>query len=188
MNYHGNPLSDRTAPDSYMANLEGMILFENDQLDEARAAFEEALRIDPVHAEALNNLGRLAALRGNLATAHDLYARAIAANPLQAASYFQLEEFYREAGDSRAALEVLARLETAREGRVGDIAGRLAYRRAFHASALGDPDRAISLLEESVRREPDRLVSWRTLAILYRSQGREAEAQNAEQRATAARR
>ena len=127
-------------------------------------------------------------MRGNIATAHNYYGRAIAANPLQAASYFQLEEIYRDAGDSHAALEVLDRLETGREGRVSDIAGRLAYRRAFHVSALGDPDRAISLLEESVRREPDRSVSWRTLAILYRSQGREAEAQNAEQRATAARR
>lgn len=182
------PLSDRTAPDSYMANLEGLILFENDRPDEARAAFEEALRLDPEHAEALNNLGKLAALRGNLATAHDYFGRAIAANPLPAASYFQLEELYRNAGDSRAALEILTRLETAREGRVGDIAGRLAYRRAFHVAALGDPDRAIALLEESVRREPDRSVSWRTLASLYRSQGREAEARHAEQRATAARR
>ena len=179
------PLHDRGDATAYMANLEGRILFERGDPEGARGAFERALALEPEQPEALHNLGRLAVDRGDRAIAHGYFRRAISSDPLQAASYFALEALYRDTGASRPALEVLDRLEIAREGRVGDIASRLAYRRAFHLFTLGEPERAIALLETSSTRDPRHAATWQTLSSLYRAAGRLEEAQRAEERAAA---
>jgi len=179
------PLNDREASRAHMANAEGVFLFAEGRLDEARFAFLEAVRADPVHAEALGNLGRVAALAGDVAGARDYYTRSIAANPLEAGSYLQLEALERGVGDSVAALATLDRLERAREGRVRDVAAQIAYRRAYHLHALGQTERAIVLLEASLERAPGRRASWETLAQLYREQGRAEDAVRAARRAAA---
>ena len=55
-----------------------------------------------------------AGCRVDRANAQGYFQRAVASDPLQAASYFELEALYRDAGASPSALEVLDRLEIAR--------------------------------------------------------------------------
>ena len=59
---------------------------------------------------------------------------------------------------------------------MSDVAAQIAYRRAFHWHALGQPDRAIALLEASLEHEPGRRASWETLARLYQERGRGEDA------------
>lgn len=58
--------------------------------EEARAAYEHALALDPRHADALVNLGRLVHEAGDHARAAELYRRAAAARPDDATARFNL--------------------------------------------------------------------------------------------------
>ncbi len=54
------------------------------ELDAARQALEQAVKLEPAHAEALARLALLAVQRGDAASARDLASRALAINPRQA--------------------------------------------------------------------------------------------------------
>jgi tetratricopeptide (TPR) repeat protein len=75
----------------------------------ARDAYERALTLDPTHADALLNLGRLRHEAGELIAARDLYERALAARPDDAVAAFNLGVALEDAGKARAAMRCYRR-------------------------------------------------------------------------------
>ncbi len=80
-----------------------MALESLSELDAARAGFEQALKLQPGHAEALARLASLAVQRGDTKTARDLGARALAANPHEPAALVALATAALEEKDYAAA-------------------------------------------------------------------------------------
>jgi hypothetical protein len=64
-----------------------MALHQQGQLSPAQAIYDEILRVDPAHADALHLLGLIAYQQQQFARALELIGRAIAVNPLSAAFY-----------------------------------------------------------------------------------------------------
>ena len=73
--------------------------------DEARAAYEAALALDPEFTEAHVNLGRLLHERGDASAAEDHYRRALAASPDNATAAFNLGVALEDLGRDREALD-----------------------------------------------------------------------------------
>ncbi len=67
--------------DSTVAYDLGLVLRQLERLDEAEAAYREALRLDPRHVDARNNLGFLLANTGRPEPARQEYERALALDP-----------------------------------------------------------------------------------------------------------
>ncbi|HSN92685.1 MAG TPA: tetratricopeptide repeat protein, partial [Anaeromyxobacteraceae bacterium] len=76
---------------------------------EARAAYERALAIDPAHAGASLNLGRLLHEQGDLAGAESLYRRALASPDQEGTAAFNLGVLLEDRGRDPEALEAYAR-------------------------------------------------------------------------------
>ena len=173
------PLVKTAAARPHMLNVEGAALFQRGDIEGARKKFREVIEADPNHAEALNNLGRILLSEGKPQEAVSYFARAVQADPAQAETYFNLEDMYRAARRNQEALEILDRLESARGGRVDDVAGILAYRRAANRLALGDTSAALREFEAAVEHSPGMGTAWMTLTQLYRRAGRAEEALHA---------
>jgi tetratricopeptide (TPR) repeat protein len=77
---------DRTADDWY----EFAFLLEGSSTSEAREMYARALELDPDHADALVNLGRLFHEEGAFEEAREHYSRALAVNPTHATAAFNL--------------------------------------------------------------------------------------------------
>jgi tetratricopeptide (TPR) repeat protein len=139
-----------SADDWYDAALD----LEAASLEEARAAYERALALDPGHAEAHLNLGRLLHERGVLAEAEGHYRAAAAADPEGANARYNLGVVLEDRGRTveaiaayREALALddrlagahfnLARLCEAR-GEEADALGHLAAYRRLLASSEAD--------------------------------------------------
>jgi tetratricopeptide (TPR) repeat protein len=140
------------------------------RVDAARGAFERAVALDLRDAAALAGLARLAAARQHDEEALSFYARAVEADPDDAAISFAYAVFLLERGRLDAAEQRL------------DL---LIYRRPRHAAAAhelakllltrgGDPDRALDLARRAVMfgTEPEALE---TLGLIRLERG-EAEA------------
>ena len=155
---------------AHMLNLEGISLAAQGDYSGAERAFKRVLELNPRHAEALNNTGRMMVLQGRDSEALTLYQQALNADPEQAETYFNLEELYRRAGQPEDASGILDRLETARAGRVADIAYGLAYRRGLIAVAIGDSLQADEQLSRAVALGPDQPAAATALTQL-RSRG-----------------
>ena len=78
-------------------------------LDKARAAYLRAIDLDPGHAEAHLNLGRLLHERGDLAGAESHYRQACAARPDSALAAFNLGVALEDQGRGKEAMAVYAR-------------------------------------------------------------------------------
>jgi tetratricopeptide (TPR) repeat protein len=176
------PLVQEALAHSHMANVEGATLLQQGDLSGAEQAFQKALDANPNNPEALNNLGRALALQGKTLEATNRYRHALAVDPGQAETYFNLEDLYRKAGRLDEALEILDRLEQARGQRVSDVAGTLAYRRGVLTYAKGDTARALAYLEEAVTAQPDLAAAWLTLSVAYRKSGDPAKSLDAARR------
>jgi tetratricopeptide (TPR) repeat protein len=157
---------------AHMMNLEGAARLEKGDVAGATESFRKAVEADPRNAEALNNFGKMLARQGRTQEAMQYLRRAMAADPTQAETYFNVEEIYRQAGQPRDALHALDALVKARDGRVDDVAGTLAYRRAVNTCALGDTTEALDYLEQAVKRSPEIPGPWLTLSVLDRKVGR----------------
>ena len=177
-------VSGASASAVHMLNLEGASLFSRGDVPGAEAKFREAVAANPTHAEARNNLGRVLAVQGRSAEAAEEYRIALGADPTQAETYFNLEELYREAGRLAEAEEILDRLETARGGRVDDVAPALDYRRGRLALARGDSTRAEALLRRAVAARGDLSGAWAILTDLEIGRHDTAAAVEAGRRAT----
>jgi tetratricopeptide (TPR) repeat protein len=121
-------------------------------VDEAKRAYGRALRIDPVHPDALVNLGRLSHEDGDLTGAEARYRAALAADPDHGLARFNLGVALEDRGQIdaaatayREALERDSSLSSAHFNlarlleQSGDIAGAVrhlaAYKRARHLRA-----------------------------------------------------
>ena len=151
---------------AHMLNLEGISLAARGDLVGAEQAFRRVLELNPSHAEALNNTGRMMVLQGRDTEALGLYRQALNADPIQAETYFNLEELYRRSGQPEDAKVILDRLETARSGRVEDIAYGLAYRRGLVAIALGDSASADHYLSQAIVLDPNQQAASTSLTQL----------------------
>ena len=179
------PLVQQAMALSHMANVEGATLLQQGDLSGAAQAFERALDANPNNPEALNNMGRALALQGKPLDAANRYRHALAVDPTQAETYFNIEDLYRNAGQLDEALDVLNRLEKARGGRIADVAGSIAYRRGVITYAKGDTAQALAYLEEAVTAQPDLAAAWLTLSVAYRKNGESAKALEAARRGAA---
>lgn len=77
--------------------------------DQAREAYERALRVEPGHCEAHVNLGRMLHERGDAAAAERHYRAALAQHPDDATAAFNLGVALEDLGDLRGALEAYER-------------------------------------------------------------------------------
>ncbi len=77
--------------------------------EEAREAYRRALDLDPAHADALVNLGRLVHEGGEAAAAEGLYRRALGVRPEDATAAFNLGVALEDLGRRREALEAYER-------------------------------------------------------------------------------
>lgn len=184
--------------------------------DDAAAAHEfgEAVRLDPVHAEALVELGTLHQQNGDRATAVALYRRALAAKPGLVEAAVNLSVALLADG---AAAEAKPLAETAVAARPELPAARLALGRAemalgapaaalaqFEAVAAADPDnrdalflasaaafesgdarRAIAMLQRLLAQAPDFPEAWVNLGAALAHEGHMADAEAAVRRAVA---
>lgn len=82
----------RLAPhESSPHNLAGLCLDDLRMPDEARRAYEEALRLDPQSATALNNLAATTAQRGRLAAAGRLLSAGLSSDPQEAMLHYNYD-------------------------------------------------------------------------------------------------
>ncbi|HET9233742.1 MAG TPA: tetratricopeptide repeat protein, partial [Candidatus Eisenbacteria bacterium] len=168
---------------AHMLNVEATTLVQAGKLDEAERMLKEALALSPEHPEVLNNLAYVEELRGNTEGALALYERAVARDPRQAETYFNIESLHRQAHRYGEALQVLDRLERGRGGQIEDVASRLAYLRGVNTVSLGDTAQGRAELETAVARDSTLAEAWLTLSTLYRRTGRFADALGAADRA-----
>lgn len=141
--------SPALAPENtaYVTTLLGNLLVYDGKPDEARAAYESALRLVPDHAAAIAGLGRLAVGRGDLEEAASRFEKAAAILPLPE-YVIALGETREAAGDMGAAEQSydLATAETDLFRAAGvDVDLELALFEADH----GDPLVALELAQQS---------------------------------------
>lgn len=86
----------------------GRALLELDRIDEAERRFTRALELDPASAAALHGLGRVAAARGDDATAVERFERVLELAPDADSVHYQLAQSYRRLGDMERARQHLA--------------------------------------------------------------------------------
>ncbi len=87
----------------------GLVRARRGRPAEARAAYEEAIALDPSHAPAHNNLGIALAAAGDLAAARRHLERAAAADPGYAEAWLNLGVVLDQSGDPAAALAAVER-------------------------------------------------------------------------------
>ena len=100
------------------------------ELDAARQALEQAVKLDPAHAEALARLALLAVQRGDAASARDLASRALAIDPRQATARIALAHAALEQRDMTTAEAQVSAL--VQEPSLGPV------NRAYALSLAGD--------------------------------------------------
>ena len=81
----------------------GNALFMAGRHDEARAEFENSIRIKPDYDKALNALGNLALMADNLLAAEQYYQKCLASNPGNSEAHFNLATIYERIGRYREA-------------------------------------------------------------------------------------
>jgi non-specific serine/threonine protein kinase len=146
--------------------------------DEAIAAYEEALRIEPNHAAALGGLGRAYWIgKGQVEKAVPVLERALAVNPDHGYAYLQLSFLYTVMGQheraEQAARSAVALQERATSGKEGlQIVGAHArlgyalYRQGRLPEAITEYERELAFLTSS-----DHALAERTTIELYQKLG-----------------
>ncbi len=158
--------------DSHMAwyNL-GIVLAREGRIEEARAAYQDALRARPGYAEALGALGALALLEGRTEEAIGRLREALESWPGNGEALTNLGIALARAGKRE---EALAAYEKARLLRP-DLPEVHANRAALLLDA-GRTEEAIADLSEAIRIRPDHADAWRNLGVARERTGELAEA------------
>lgn len=123
----------------------------DDEADDEQLALEnygKALALDPQHADALVNVGRIHQARGDLATAADHYARALAAEPAHLIARFNLATVLEAEGRS---VEAIATYRA-----IADQLPDARYNLARLLDRSGDRAGAIGELKKMLRDRPRR--------------------------------
>tara|TARA_Y100001933_G_scaffold255202_2_gene297912 strand:+ start:7121 stop:8551 length:1431 start_codon:yes stop_codon:yes gene_type:complete len=87
----------------------GMVLLRQDRVDEAIAAFNTAIGLNPNLAAAYGNLGNALQKKGDLPAAAAAYEKAVALNPKDTISYVSLGMAQLKLGQAREAAEIFER-------------------------------------------------------------------------------
>jgi Flp pilus assembly protein TadD len=148
----------------------GDALAARGRLDEALAAYEEAVRLDPDHADALCNLGSVRLTRGDLAGAEAAFTRALAAGPHGGAEY-HLGTVRLKEGKPAAALphfERACRLEPAD--------ARFLNNYGVALQAVGQTDEAVRRFRAAIALDPKQARSHAALAQILMGRNETADA------------
>lgn len=86
----------------------GQAALRADDVNAARAAFQQAVHDDPGNADAVNHLGLVERKLGQLPDAERAFQRALALEPTRASAWFQLAQVYGLSADGRRARGALA--------------------------------------------------------------------------------
>jgi Flp pilus assembly protein TadD len=162
------------------------------QTEEAVASYRQTLRLQPDHASARNNLGYALSALGQLAEAQEHLEQAVRLQPNYAEAYSNLGGVYlrqRELEKAVTALEQAVRLRPDTTGSSEEASSipaehrsllQLDYSHVYHnlaltLSDLGDYQKALSCIEQSLKINPDhfephflRSLIWLTLGDFER--------------------
>jgi tetratricopeptide (TPR) repeat protein len=151
--------------------IEGLIEYRRGRFEEAKALFQEVLRINPDVAPAAAAIGRLELLEHHDAEAIRMLERALQLNPSDAESTYQLGVLLDRNGRTPEGIRFLRRALTLRANYADPHyqLGRIAF-------DAGDYAGAIASLEEARRLLPDQEAIRFLLGRTYQAAGRTGEA------------
>ncbi len=151
--------------------VQGLIEYRRGRFTEAKALFEEVLRMSPDVAPAIAALGRLELLAHNDSQAIRLLERAVALNPSDAESFYQLGVLYDRNGRTGEGVKMLRRAIALRANYADPHyqLGRIALDHQDYKTALAE-------LEEARRILPDQEAIRLALGRAYQALGRTADA------------
>lgn len=170
----------------------GVVLQQQDRLDEAIVNYQEAVRIKPDYHEAHYNLGATQHLRGDLRAAIDSYRHVTQIKPDYIEAWYQLGNAYRDNHDPRASIDCFRHVTALRPhdadaynnlGAALQHNGELdaaidSYQRALEINpalaevcnnrgsalqARGDLDAAVTSFERALKLNPDYENAWNNL-------------------------
>jgi tetratricopeptide (TPR) repeat protein len=149
----------------------GILAAREGKTDEAIGFFQKALRIDPDHAVALQNLGNAYRQKKDWNAARKALEHALALNPEDAEANYGLGMVYAQLNDTERAYEFLQKA----------LAARPAYPDALNNLGVlylrtGRPEEAKKSFTESIRVAPGFEQSYLNLARVYAIEGDKAKA------------
>ena len=148
------------------------------QTAKAIEAYQQALRIDPEHAEAWYNLGLAYGQAGQTAKAIEACQQALRINPEDAEAWYNLGFIYGQADQTAKAIEAYQRALRIKpeDAKAWAMLG-LAYLQA------GQTAKAIEACQQALRINPEHASAWYILALAYGQAGQTAKAIEAYQQA-----
>jgi tetratricopeptide (TPR) repeat protein len=141
----------------------GLALLEMKRYDEAVDAFQRTLRIDPQYAPAWSHLGNVSFERGLLGVAEGYFRRALEIDPHLAVAQMNLGIIFRERGDTGG---YVRQLQAALDSDPYCVDANLNL--AEHYARAGQPDKAVPLLRNVLRVEPENREALRFLTEIVR--------------------
>jgi tetratricopeptide (TPR) repeat protein len=161
--------AEETSPE-LLTNL-GRIHLARGEVNEARSRFEEAIALDPDHADALLALGDVYRLEGRVADAELVVKRALQVDPNSIGALAQLAELQRDLGRMPEAIRLFEEALALDDSRpflflgYGDVLQR--------AGRFGEAERAFRSVLEL---DPDSFKARYNLGVTYGNSGRIEEA------------
>jgi len=178
---------------------QGLILHQQGQLEQAKAAYERILRAQPGQADAMHMLGVIALQLQNYPVAAELIRLAVQANPLNASAHLnlglackELQRFeealycYRQATELRpnyaeafnnqgVALHACQRHDEAVVSLSQAIAIKTDYAQAFYNRGLvlhacGRLDQALHDFDKCIELQPDYAPAWNNRGVVLQDQ------------------
>jgi len=135
-------------------------------LDAARAAFEEALRLNPRDVRTINDFGVLLEKAGDAEGARRRYEEAAALNPGFALPWTNLAEMASRAGDHEGAVRACGEAIARKPGEPA-----FHYNLARYLAAAGRRDDAIAEYRAVLELKPEDARAWNNLALLLAESG-----------------
>jgi len=144
------------------------------KVEKAKAAFEEAIRLNPKDPRPLNDLGFLMEQQGDLAGAMDLYKRALDARPAFVLARTNLAELLAKQGDEGGAIREYE--EAVREA---PESPEFQYNLARHLATAGRTEEALASYRKTVSLNPKDVRAWNNLGLLLAQEGHNGESEKA---------
>lgn len=158
------PESARKA-DALVDFVEGVRLEENAEMDNALAAYQKVLNVDPGQAELALRVAALLSRREDFPRAIDVLKDAIKAKPKEPAPYLQLSFIY-----AKYLRKTEQALKYANQAIALDPKNFDAYQRVYEIELTsGDPQKAIQALERAAAVKSNDPAFWIRLGKLYAS-------------------
>lgn len=170
-------------------------LLASGNLEESLKVYESIIRDHPDSAEAFYGIGRIRAVRGDLAAAIESYGRACGLFPAYGAAHYALAQAYRKLGDASLSEEHLKMHAAGRnlvppvpdpfrdEMRALDREAPSLVQQGISLEQAGRVDDAIAEHEKALALDPELVLAHANLIILY---GRTNQPQKAEEHFRAA--